>query len=198
MSQGSLGLSLACGALVTTLALGTAFPRTVEAARAEDRSLAAGSWERDKKDPRWVHGRVDVATAPSAVWDRARDVPSWPKLFSDIRWLTVKAHDGSRWRVRLETRSMNCGSHEYDVVLEPAQRRVRLDIDAPGIDSRAWLIVRDGAPPAKADIRYSLYVRATGVMGWFISEKTLRAKQEQMVQRNLDDLRKAFGASSAS
>jgi hypothetical protein len=162
--------------------------------RAETPAQLGISWERDKKSPHWVHGQVDVATPPAAVWTRFEKVPEWPRIFSDIKWLEVKQKEaGDRWRIRLETRSMDCGAHDYVVSLDSKERRARLEIDAPGIDSKARLIVRAGSTPAQANVAYSLYVRATGIVGWFVSEKTLRKKQEQMVARNLADLQKAFG-----
>jgi hypothetical protein len=35
-------------------------------------------------------------------------------------------------------------------------------------------------------------VETSGVIGWFIPESTLRARQEQMVRRDLEDIAKAF------
>ena len=152
------------------------------------------SWERDKKSPQWIHGQVDVATAPAAVWDRVQRVPEWPTLFSDVKWLKVEERAENRWRVRLETRTMDCGAHDYTITFDPKQRLASLRIDASGIDSTARLIVRPGTGAAKANVAYSLYVRATGIVSWFVSEKALHKKQEQMVERNLRDLERAFGA----
>ena len=156
------------------------------------------TWERDKNSPHWVHGQVDVTTPPEAVWERIQKVEQWPALFSDVRWLKVQKRNDNRWRVRLETRSMDCGAHDYSVTFDSKQRRALLEIDAPGIESTARLLVRPQSGAAKANVAYSLYVRATGVVGWFISEKALHKKQEQMVERNLRDLAKAFGAPSKS
>jgi hypothetical protein len=76
----------------------------------------------------------------------------------------------------------------------PATRTGTLEIDGPGVDSRARLIVRNGGREGQANIAYSLYVKATGVVGWIISEETLHQKQEQMVERYLTDLASTFGA----
>lgn len=164
------------------------------AERAEPRTAADGvTWERDTKSPHWVHGQVDVTTPPAAVWERIQKVEQWPTLFSDVKWIKVEERSENRWRVRLETRSMDCGAHNYSVTFDSRQRRALLQIDAPGIESTARLLVRQGSGSAKANVAYSLYVRATGVVGWFVSEKALHKKQEHMVERNLRDLGKAFG-----
>lgn len=150
------------------------------------------TWARDAKDSHWVQGQVDVASAPDAVWTRVSDVPNWPKLLSDVKWLKVLEKGKDRWRIKLETRSFECGAHEYDVALRGGNL-LTFEIDAPGIDSKARVLVRPGASAGQANIVYSLYVRATGIVGWFVSEKELRRRQEAMVIRALTDLQRAFG-----
>jgi hypothetical protein len=162
-------------------------------ARAERPDELGISWQRDKNSPHWVHGMVDVSAAPAEVWRRLQPVADWPKIFTDIKWLSVKQRAKSNIRVRLETRTFTCGAHDYVIAMDPATQTGTLEIDAPGVDSRARLIVRKGAREGQANIAYSLYVKATGVVGWFISEEALHQKQEQMVQRYLRDLENAFG-----
>jgi hypothetical protein len=55
-------------------------------------------------------------------------------------------------------------------------------------------VVRPGASATQANVVYSLYVRATGIVSWFISEKELRGRQETMMIRALADIQRAFGA----
>lgn len=151
------------------------------------------TWAHDRTDPHWVQGQVNVNASPDAVWARVADVPNWPKLLTDIKWLKVLDKGKDRWRVKLETRTFECGAHEYKVMLLGG-RALTFEIDAPGIDSKARVVVRPGASPSQANIVYSLYVRATGIMGWFISEKQLRGRQEAMVIRALTDIQRTFGA----
>lgn len=151
------------------------------------------TWARDRSDPHWVQGQVNVSALPEAVWARVADVPNWPKLLTDIKWLKVLDKGKDRWRVKLETRTFECGAHEYTVTVLGG-RALAFEIDAPGIDSKARVLVRPGASAAQANVVYSLYVRATGIVGWFISEKELRKKQEAMLVRALTDIQRAFGA----
>lgn len=157
---------------------------------------AAPTWKRDEKDPRWVQGQVLADAKPDAVFARLRNVPEWPRMFTDIKSMRVLERGGDRWRVRLETWTFDCGAHDYHVAFENA-RTARLWINAPGIDAIAYMRVLDGATPETSRVVYSLYVDARGVMGWFISTDQLRKKQEQMVVRYLADLERAFRSPAA-
>jgi hypothetical protein len=176
-------------AIFAALLLALASPR----AAALPTGQRAMSWERDKGSPYWVHGRAEVATAPDMVWKRLEDVSRWPQVFTDIKWIRIKERRDGRIRVRLETKTFACGAHDYVIRLDPGARQGTLQIEAPGVDSTARLIVRKGARADQSNVAYSLYVKATGIMGWFISESTLRQKQEQMVERYLLDLETTFG-----
>src|SRR4026208_1162493 len=100
------------------------------------------------------------------------------------RWIKVEERSEGRQRVRLETRTMDCGAHDYTRTFDPQQRRSLLQIDAPGIDSTARLIVRNGTGTAKANVAYGLDGRATGVVSWVVSGKGLHQQQEEMGDRN--------------
>ena len=63
---------------------------------------------------------------------------------------------------------------------------------APVGDAVAYVRVRPGPKSEPSIIHCDLYVDAKGVMGWFVSEKTLREKQEAMTVRYLNDLHRAF------
>ena len=165
-------------------------------AHAEGATPPRITWARDRNDPHWVQGQVNVGATPGAVWTRVADVPNWPKLLNDVKWVQVLERSKNWLRVKLETRTFDCGAHEYTVTLHDGQRLLTFEIDAPGIDSRARVLVRPGASAAQANVVYSLYVRATGIMGWFISEKELRKRQETMMLRALTDIQRTFGTGS--
>lgn len=67
------------------------FPELTARAETGSAERASLSWERDKKDPHWVHGRVDVATAPDPVWDRVQNVEQWPQLPDE---------ENASWKIR--------------------------------------------------------------------------------------------------
>lgn len=176
--------------VVSALVLLVVFvPKPVQAQAAAPPGI---TWSRDKSDPHWVQGQVNVNASLDAVWNRVSDVPNWPKLLTDIKWLKVLDKGKDHWRIKLETRSFECGAHEYHVALHGGNL-LTFEIDAPGIDSKARVLVRSGASPEQSNVVYSLYVRATGIVGWFVSEKELRRRQEAMVVRALTDLQRAFG-----
>lgn len=133
-----------------------------------------------------------VAAPPDAVFERLSHVDALPSFLADIKRLTVIQHEGRRWHVRIATQTMDCGEHDYAISLQ-SNRTVKLVIDATGID--AWGSIRiephkEGGSTAK----FNLFIQTTGVIGWFIPESTVRARQEQMVRRDLKDLAKAYSS----
>ncbi len=143
------------------------------------------------KDPRWVHGQAIVNTTPGDVWARIQRVDEWPTLFSDIKWLKVIERSPTHWRVRLESNTMTCGSHDYHIRFD-ANRVGQVIIDAPGTTSVAYFQIFDGGTPTEARVTYSLFVEMHGIVSWFVSERVLREKQTQMVDRYLHDIDRIF------
>ena len=107
------------------------------------------TWGRDPKDPRWVQGQALVRTAPADVWTRIQRVDDWPRMFSDIKWLRVVERSPDHWRVRLESKTMTCGAHDYHVRFQPS-RSGKVVIDAPGTTSIAYFRVFDGKTRLRA------------------------------------------------
>lgn len=171
------------GALAT-LAL-TALPRAALAAKAPVK------WWRYAKDPRWVQGNVLMVAEPGAVWARASAVDKWQSLFTDIKSLKVLKHTDGYWKLQMETFTFDCGSHPYEVTVV-GERRLKVKIDAPGVDAIAYLEVRKGNGAGTTFVTYDLYVDASWPASWFVSEEKLHEKQEAMVVRYLTDLWKAF------
>ena len=164
----------------------------------EEQILAAEpssvTWSRDRKDPRWVQGQALVSTPAAEVWTRLQRVDEWPRMFSDIKWLRVVERSTDHWRVRLESKTMTCGAHDYHIQFQRS-RSGKVVIDAPGTTSSAYFRVFDGKRPADARVVYSLFIEIRGIVSWFVSERTLREKQEQMVERYLRDIDGLFNVS---
>lgn len=166
---------------------------------ASARAQSSPTWTRDAKDPRWVQGQVSAAATPDGVWNRLRRVPEWPRMFTDIKTLRITERvDDAHWRLKLETRTFDCGVHEYHVVFDGPTKTGPLWIDAPGVTAVAYMRVLDGATAESARVVYSLFVDARGFAGWFITRDELRRKQEAMVVRYLADLAHAFRVLSPS
>ena len=180
MNRRTLLLSLACMA---------AFPSFN--ALADGPTSREVTWHRSEIDPRWVQGQVVVPTGQDAIWARLQQVDRWRDMFSDITILRVLEHEGSRWKINLRTTAFDCGAHDYNVRFDD-NKTAHLLIDAPGIDAHAQMAVKAGSRSGESVVSYSLYVEARGVMSWFVSEATLRKKQEYMVSKYLSDLQRAF------
>lgn len=159
-------------------------------ASSEADALSSVKIVRDAKDPRWVHGTVTVSATPDAVMQRLSRIDQWPQFLSDIKSMKVVQHNGDDWHVKLETRTMDCGAHDY--YLKVKKRGIGLKIDATGIDAYGAIAVRASNETGKSVASFSMFADTTGVIGWLIPTKTLRARQEKMVVRDLEDLAKSF------
>jgi hypothetical protein len=93
--------------------------------------------------------------------------------------------------VELETKTMDCGAHDYHINVAK-DGSVKLVIDAPGINAHGLITAKQSGREDESVARFSLFIESAGIMGWFIPEKILRARQEQMVRRDLDDLARSF------
>jgi|GEM_PF-2837456 len=149
------------------------------------------SVERVPSAPHWMQGQVIVSAPPEVVWARLQDVAGWPKLLTDVARLEVKERRGSRWEIELETRTLGHGQLPYHVELEPG-RRVRFWRSGSGVAVQAFLLVRDGPAPGKANVVYSLYVHLTGLPHLLLPDSSLDEKQEHMVSVTLGDLERGF------
>lgn len=138
-----------------------------------------------------MQGQVFAAAVPDSIFTRLQRVSEWPRLFTDIKSMKVIERSTDHWRVRLETKTFDCGAHDYHVRFE-SPRTARLWIDAPGVTALAYMRVLEGTTANTSRVVYSLFVDARGVVGWFISTEDLRRKQEQMVVRYLADLERTF------
>lgn len=147
---------------------------------------------RDVKDPRWLHGSVDVAAPADEVLLRLQKVDQWQALLSDIKQLKVKSTSKGYWLAEIESKTMNCGSHDYHVRLKP-NRTLSFVIDATALAATGYIQVQPLAKePAISTIKFDLFVETTGVIGWFIPESAVRSRQEAMVRRDLTDLGRTF------
>jgi hypothetical protein len=158
-------------------------------------ALTDRPWQRSPYDPRWIQGQIDVATPAPAVWHSVASVRGWPSIFSDIESFSVKSEssDGAHWVIRFESRMVGHGRFDYFVTLDTAKTSVRIVVDAPGVRAAAFASV---APidDRHARVTYAVFVDRHGVLGLFLSESDLRERQERLLELNLVDLGRAFGA----
>jgi hypothetical protein len=159
-------------------------------------ALPGAHWQRNPYDPRWVQGQIDLGTPASTLWQRIAEVRGWPSIFSDLVSFSVKSEssDGAHWAIRFESRVVGHGQFDYVVTLDAAKQSGRIVVRAPGVRAAAYLSV---APidDRRSRASYAAFVDRYGVFGWFLSESLLRSRQERLVERNLDDLERAFGHS---
>jgi hypothetical protein len=156
------------------------------------RRARAATWGRDKKDVRWFGGEARVATNPNSVFQRLSEVDKWPQMLGEVKWVKIKKRQPNWVKAELELRTFDCGSHDWEVSFT-GNRTIDMNIGAPGIKARGVTMVKDGKTPAEAIVTYWLFVDVTGFVGWFVSEKDLRAKQERLAINILKDLEKTFG-----
>jgi hypothetical protein len=161
------------------------------AAEAAASSPPVSSW-RLPNDKRWVQGQVIVDAPPDVVWKRLERVDTWPKLLSDIARFRVTDHQGSRWKIELETHTLNHGMLPYTVELREQSRSLRLWAKEMGVTIVADMLVRDGGRPQASNVVYSMYIELSGLPKLLISEANLRKKQQHMVDVTLGDIWRAY------
>jgi hypothetical protein len=166
--------------------------------RADDAGPATVQWHHDRNDPRWVQGDVTVDAPPDVVWARLARVDDWTHTLTDVADLKVlerrtdeRGH--MRWKIELETRTLDHGMLGYDVDSDPA-RSLLLTTDRMGVHAVAQTLVRAGPAPDRSNVVYSFFIRLSGLPSLLLSEKTLRQKQEHMVDVTLRDIGRAFAA----
>ena len=191
---GTVGLNVAALVLAAVLGMGPLGGYGLTMAAMPERS-----WQRSAQDPRWVRGQVDLAMPAPAVWQRFADVRGWPSLFSDIASFSVKSEssDGARWVVRFASRIVGHGAFDYFVTLDSAKQSGRVVVEAPGVRGAVYASVTP-IDDRNARVTYATFADRYGVLGWFLSERSLHARQERLVEQNLTDLGKAFGMSGGS
>jgi hypothetical protein len=139
-------------------------------------------------DKRWIQGQVTVDAPPDVVWKRLERVDTWPQLLTDIANFRVTDHDGSRWKIELETRTLGHGMLPYTVEFGEENRQLRLAARETGVAIVAYMLVRDGGRPQASNIVYSMYIELSGVPKLLIGDATLRNKQQHMVDVTLGDI----------
>jgi hypothetical protein len=104
----------------------------------------------------------------------------------------MKSTSNGYWLAEIESRSMNCGSHDYHISLKP-DGSMSFVIDATGIAATGYIRAQPVAnEPSLSLVKFDLYVEATGVIGWFVPDSAVRSRQEKMVRHDLEDLARSF------
>jgi hypothetical protein len=134
-----------CAGCCLALAIGAASARLV---RADGDGQAAVRWHRDASDPRWVQGDVTVNAPPDVVWARLARVDDWTHTLTDVAKLKVldrktDDHGHTRWKIELETRTLDHGMLGYEVDSDPV-RSLLLTTDRMGVHAVAQTLVRSG------------------------------------------------------
>jgi hypothetical protein len=153
-------------------------------------------WHRVASDPRWVQGEVTVNAPPDVVWTRLARVDDWTHTLTDVANLKVidrrtDDHGHTRWKIELETRTLGHGMLGYEVDSDPARSLV-LSTDRMGVQAVAQTLVRAGPTPSQTNVVYTFFIDLFGLPSLLISEKSLRQKQEHMVEVTLGDIGRAF------
>ncbi|HEU4407783.1 MAG TPA: hypothetical protein VFS43_21140 [Polyangiaceae bacterium] len=143
---------------------------------------------RDASDPRWVGGAVVVPLPPPQARELLNDVGGWPKLFRDVRSLEIRRHDSGRWRASLVSATL--GGHAHDLEASRTAEGVAFTIDATGLNTRGVFAVADGPSAGTSRVTFRLFAETTGVAGLFLSEQSLRKRQEGFVATYLADLQR--------
>ncbi len=181
--------TLATLVLAAALGMGAFGPQSLTMA-----TISGHPRPQSSQDPHWVRGQVDLATPAPSVWRRFADVRGWPSIFSDMTSFSVKSEssDGAHWGIRFESRIVGHGAFDYLVTLDPAKQSGRVVVEASGVRGAVYATVTP-IDDRSARLNYATFADRSGVLGWFLPERSLHERQERLVEQNLVDLGKAFG-----
>jgi hypothetical protein len=132
--------------------------------------------------------RVDADAAYAALTDVAR----WPAIFARVRSVTVVAGSATAPVVELVSRKGKRRMLRF--ANEPQTRTVRFTEKATA-DVTATIVFIP-ASDGRTRVRATLSADVTGIKGFFVREKTIRAKRESRLAGYLDDLERYFGAAA--
>ena len=85
----------------------------------------------------------------------------------------------------------------YEVDCDPAHTLV-LSTDRLGVRAMAQTIVRPGPSPDKSNVVYSFFIALSGLPSLLLSERSLREKQDHMIDVTLVDIERAFAKPAAA
>lgn len=146
----------------------------------------------EARTPHSTEGAVEIHGTPAEVYAVLTNYPGWPALFSDVSRISVKS--GGREDAIAEIGSRAFGHAHTFRFRNQRDRRVHFEaIDAHGISLWGDLEL-EATGPATTRVRAKLYADATGVAGWFVSEKSLREKRSARLASDLASLRRRFAA----
>lgn len=137
-------------------------------------------------DPDWFDGSVEVRASPSTVLDALRGLDRWPSVFRDVVSVEGSRQSGKRRIADVVSRVL--GDHAHTITLDDRGSAFDMYISITGAEARGSFTVAPGPDALSAKVTFSLFVRARGLAGIFVSEGSLRAKQEAMVRSYLTDL----------
>lgn len=167
-------------AMLSTLLTASAVPSAALA------GSSAPSLRRRTDDPDWLDGTVDVHTSPSAVLDALRNLGRWPAVFRDVASVAGVRQTGKRGTAEVVSRVL--GDHAHTLTLDDRGAAFDVYISITGAEARGTFTITPGADASSSKVTFSLLVRSRGFAGIFVSEASLRAKQEAMVRTYLTDL----------
>ena len=97
-----------------------------------------------------MQGQVVANATADAVWAKLQEVPDWPRMFTDIKTMTIVERGTAHYCIKLETRTFDCGPHEYHGRFgspRTARHRMRTPMNrAP---------TAQGVRPTRAILRYA-------------------------------------------
>lgn len=141
-------------------------------------------------DPGVVEGTVTVGAPSSVVASALSDVARWSAIFSDVKDARRTGRkDSGREVVEVESRLLG---HRHEFRLERSQRSVSLELlDGHGFGmSTAFAVHPVDERTSRVTARVAL--RATGLLGWFRSKRSLLTTARDKVRTDLGDLSRAF------
>ncbi len=173
-----------CAAVLGSIALVT---RTAQASHSTP-SVA------ESATPHLTEGVVELHGTPSDIYLALTDYRSWPQLFADVARVSVKSGGRENAVVEIESRAFG-HAHSFRFRNDAVQRLRFEAVDAHGLTIWGEFFL-ERTSEKTTRVRARLYAEATGVVGFFTSEKSLREKRRSRMTSDLSSLARRWSGSS--
>lgn len=173
-------LRLAAGAVATVL-----LSQRPGAALAADPGPTLG---RRAVDADWVDGTHQVRASAAVVQEALRRLPRWGTVFHDVRAVGPVRETGRRQEADVTFGVL--GDHGHHLTLDDRGTAFDVYIAVTGAEVRGTFVIAPLRASTLTSVTFSLLARTYGVAGIFVSQSSLRAKQETLVESYLRDLAK--------
>lgn len=131
-------------------------------------------------------GAIEVQASPRQVRAAVLDFAQWPRLFSDVKWVKVKRRTASEAIIEVKSRSLGPTNMLRVRLDDPSGTRFET-LDGRGVHLRGQFAF-EPLDQDRTRIRGALQTKLTGLLGWVVSERSVRKERQNKLKSYLGDI----------